>query len=96
MSEKVDPSDPTNSAMQVLKSPIVIAVLGLLVFMTPTIMGMLPANAAVAAVIVCGLKLVALIHGTLKNQGKAIDGSVELGVTKASPINPPTSAEPNA
>lgn len=88
-----DPNDPANSAIKVLKSPIVIAVLGLIVFMTPTIMGYLPANAAVAAVIVCGLKLVALIHGTLKAQNTAIQGSVDIAVAK---LNPPTSPEPSA
>jgi hypothetical protein len=96
MSDKADPTDPANSAIHVLKSPIVIAILSLIVFMTPTIMGVLPANAALAAVIVCGLKIVALIHGMLKNQNAAIQGSVDIAVTKAAPINPPTSPEPSA
>jgi hypothetical protein len=96
MAEQLDPHDPANSAVKILKSPIVIALLGLVVFMTPTIMGLLPQNAAIAAVIVCGLKLVALVHGMLSNQGKAIQGSVDIAMVKAQPVNPPTSPEPSA
>lgn len=88
MSEKVDPTDPVNQAVQVLKSPLVMTILSVIVFMTPTILGWLPANAAAAAVIVSGLKVVAWIHGQLKAQTASIEVAGDVAIAKAEATNP--------
>lgn len=87
-----NPNDPTNSAIKVLKSPLVITILGVIVMMTPAIMGWLPANATLAAVILAGLKLIAYVYKQLDAQNTAIGGAADVAVAnaQAGAANPPT------
>jgi hypothetical protein len=96
MADQLDPNDPANALLgNAFKSaPWVTTVIGVIALLGPTVIGLLPPNGAVAAVVGSVVLLATFVWQRLGAKQVAIKGAADVAVARA--VNPPTSGDPSA